>query len=72
MSGQLIRQFAYGGYTRSIMVAEQVMERGYWRVISAIDPSIKAETAAKVEAAFQGSTMLSDEVKAAVATAKIV
>jgi len=54
------------------MIAEQVVERGYSRVVSAIDPKVKAETAAKVEAAFQGPTMLSNDVKASAVIARIV
>ncbi len=72
MSGRLLKKFTFGGQTRSIMIAEQVVERGYSRVVSAIDPKVKAETAAKVEAAFQGPTMLSNDVKASAVIARIV
>ncbi|KAI9674437.1 MAG: hypothetical protein M1817_001775 [Caeruleum heppii] len=72
MSGQLLRQFASSGQMRTIVLAERVVERGYMRVISAIDAQVKADTAARVEAAFQGSAMLSDEAKARIVTAQIV
>jgi len=72
MSGQLLRQFAYGGQTRKIIIAEEVIERGYKRLISAIEPTIKENTARRVQEALIGKKMLPSHLEAAVVTARIV
>jgi hypothetical protein len=72
MSGQLLRQFAYGGTTRKIIIAEEVVERGYKRLVSAIDPAVKDATAKRVQEALEGKKMLPSHLEAAVVTARIV
>jgi len=72
MSGQLLRQFAYGGQKRTIVIAEQVIERGYNRLVSAIEPELKDATAKRIEDAIQGPTFLQGNLKESVVTARIV
>lgn len=64
MSGRVIREVANGARRVSIILAEEVQDRGYKRVIDAIDPTIIAQTAENVANAFSGSIMMTAGQKA--------
>ena len=72
MSGQLLKQFASGNRTIQVILSDVVKERGYDRAIDAISAAAKEAIAERIKNAFIGSTMLSDNVKTAATTLRIV
>jgi hypothetical protein len=64
MSGRIIKEVAHGAKRVSIILAEEVQDKGFKRAIDAIDPALVAETAEKVANAFSGSTMMTESQKA--------
>ena len=48
------------------------MEKGYNRLVSAIEPAVKEATAKRVHEALVGQKMLPSHLEAAVVTARIV
>lgn len=65
MSGRVVREVANGAKKVSIILAEEVQDRGFnfKRVIAAIDPARVAQTADKVANAFSGSKLLTASQK---------
>lgn len=64
MSGRVVKEVANGARKVSIILAEEVQDRGFKRVIDALDPALIAQTAEKVANAFSGSTMMTASQKA--------
>ena len=64
MSGRVVKEVAYGARRVSIMLAEEVKDKGFKRSIHAIDPALITQTADKVANAFNGSTMMTASQKA--------
>lgn len=64
MSGHVVKEVANGAKKISIILAEEVQDRGYKRVIDAIDPAIIQQTVEKVANAFSGSKMMTTSQKA--------
>ena len=64
MSGRVIHEVVNGARKVSIVLASEVKDQGFKRVIDAIAPEVIAETATKVAAAFNGSAMLTESQKA--------
>ena len=58
MSGRDIREVAYGMRRVSIILEEEVKDKGFRRLIDAIGPAFITQTVDKVMNAFSGSTML--------------
>ena len=58
MSGRVIGGIANGTRKISIILAEEVQDRGFKRIIDAIDPAIISQTAKMVATAFSGSTIM--------------
>ncbi|KFZ02709.1 hypothetical protein V500_00009 [Pseudogymnoascus sp. VKM F-4518 (FW-2643)] len=71
MSGRLMKTIVIGGRKVSIYVAEEVQEKGFKRVIDAIDPSVVNSTVEKTAAAFSGSIVASDAEKARIENLRI-
>ncbi len=44
MSGRVVKEVANGARKVSIILAEEVQDKGYQRVIDAIDPTVIAQT----------------------------
>ena len=64
MSGRVVKEVANGAKKISIILAEEVQDRGYKRVVDAIDPALITQTAEKVANAFRGSKMMTASQKA--------
>lgn len=64
MSGRVVKEVANGARKVSIILAEEVQDKGYKRVIDATDPTVIAQTAEKVANAFSGSEMMTAGQKA--------
>ena len=64
MSGRVVKEVANGARKVSIILAEEVQDRGYKRLINSIDPTVIAQTAEKVANAFSGSKMMTANQKA--------
>ena len=64
MSGRVVKEVAIGARKVSIILAEEVQDRGYKRLINSIDPTVIAQTAEKVANAFSGSKMMTTSQKA--------
>lgn len=64
MSGRVVKEVANGARKVSIILAEEVQDRGYKRLINSIDPTVIAQTAEKVANAFSGSKMMTASQKA--------
>ncbi|KAJ9226790.1 hypothetical protein DTO027B5_1874 [Paecilomyces variotii] len=70
MSGRVIKEMVHGSKKIPIILAEEVQDRGFKRVIDAIDPTIVQQTGDRVEDAFKGVKMMTPAQKAR--TEKIV
>ena len=66
MASRFVKQFADGAKKVSILLAEEVQDRGYKRIVDAIDPATVAQTADDVAKAYNGSAMLTESQKAQV------
>ena len=64
MSSRIIKEVAHGAKKVSIILAEEVQDRGYKRVIDAIDPVVIGKTAENVAKAFSASKMMTASQKA--------
>lgn len=64
MSGRVVKEITNGPKKISIILAEEVQERGFKRIIDAIDPQHVTQTAERVADAFSGSSMMDDSQKA--------
>ena len=58
MSGPVVKEVAYGARRVSIVLAEEIKDKGFKRPIDAIDPALITQTADKVANAFSGSSMI--------------
>lgn len=58
MSGRVVKEVANGARKVSIILAEEVQDKGYKRVIDAIDRTVIAQTVEKVANAFSGSKLM--------------
>ena len=63
MSGRVIKEVANGAKRVSILLAEEVQDRGFKRVIDAIEPQRIAQTAEEVANAFKGSKLMTQSQK---------
>lgn len=63
MSGRVVREVVNGTKKVSIILAEEVQDKGFKRVITAIDPTRIAQTAEKVANAFNGSQLMTTTQK---------
>ena len=54
----MVREGAYGARRVSIILAEEIKDKGFKRSIDAIDPALITQMADKVANAFSGSTMM--------------
>lgn len=61
MSGRVIKEIANGAQKVAILLAEEVQEKGFKRIIDAIDPALIAHTVDKVKNAFTGPTMMTPD-----------
>src|ERR1700709_2375979 len=57
---------------QKIIIAEEVVERGYKLLVSAIEPAISEAAAKRVEEALLGKKMAPSHLEAAVVTTRIV
>lgn len=64
MSGRVVKEVICGAKKVSIILAEEVRDKGFKRLVDSIDPTIIAQTAEKVSNAFSGSTMMTASQKA--------
>jgi hypothetical protein len=64
MFGRVVKEVAIGAKRVSIILAEEVHDKGFKRVIDAIDPALIAATAEKVASVFSGSTLMTESQKA--------
>lgn len=64
MSGRVVKEIANGARKVAIILAEEVQDKGFNRVIDAIDPTVITQTAERVANAFSGSKMMTTSQKA--------
>jgi hypothetical protein len=63
MSGRVVKEVANGAKRVSIVLAEEIQDKGFKRVVDAIDPALITATAEKVASAFSGSTLMTEAQK---------
>lgn len=63
MSGRVVKEVANGAKRVSIVLAEEIQDKGFKRVLDAIDPALITTTAEKVASAFSGSTLMTEAQK---------
>ncbi|GIK02901.1 hypothetical protein Aspvir_006964 [Aspergillus viridinutans] len=63
MSGRVIREIVHGAKKIPIILAEEVRDKGFRRVIDAIDPAVVQQTGDNVERAFKGPKMMTPSQK---------
>jgi hypothetical protein len=63
MSGRVVKEVANGAKRVSIVLAEEIQDKGFKRVLDAIDPALITATAEKVASAFSGSTLMTEAQK---------
>jgi hypothetical protein len=63
MSGRVIRECLSSVRRVPIVLSERVQDRGFQRLIDAIDPAVITQTADAVAKAFNGSVMLTQDQK---------
>jgi hypothetical protein len=61
MSRYLTQTFCRSGKTIGVYIAEQVNDKGYYRVVDAIDQEVLAKTVERVQDAVQGKKILSKD-----------
>ncbi|KAF7125328.1 hypothetical protein CNMCM5793_001506 [Aspergillus hiratsukae] len=64
MTGRVIKEIVHGAKKIPIILAEEVRDKGFRRVIDAIDPAAIQQTGDNVERAFKGPTMMTPSQKA--------
>jgi len=63
MSGRVIKEIANGAKKISIILAEEVQDKGFIRLRGSIDPAVIAQTADRVASAFNGQTLMTTSQK---------
>ena len=65
-TSRLMMTFAYGGRQVAVKVSEEVWERGFLRIIDALDPEILRKTLERTVEAFKGDSVMTPAQKEAV------
>lgn len=61
MSRYVAQTVGRSGKTINVFIAEQVKDKGYYRLVDAIDQTILGKTVERVQTAVQGKKILSKE-----------
>lgn len=68
MSRHVSQTIARPGKKISVYIAEQMKDKGYYRAVDAIDPTLLGNTVERVQTAIKGKKILSNEQEAKAAS----